>query len=249
VDWYADQILRAISIKWGNNTGYWVEHSTIDDFGAKDADVEIGKGYEIYSGDCYFTFCGSPAANIRYLEGQLPKPENFAIDVNQITGVVTLSWDHVTHPDFDRYLIYKTPSRLGFRNLSISHYDATISNIWADPQPIGDDEEWFYAVTAVNISATVGYNSTYTIGVTNIYLNHGYHTFGLPNKPLTINCMDWYCGEISENWGMNYFIIKDQRWSWHKSIMPKGAFDPDVLMAEGYQISTNGSTKYYFVGI
>jgi hypothetical protein len=249
VDWYADQILRAISIKWGNETGYWVEHGTTDDLGVKDADVEIGKGYEIYSGDCYFTFCGSPAANIRYLENQLPQPENLAIEVDPITGVISLSWDHVAHSDFGRYLIYKTPSRLGFRDLSISHYDTTISNVWVDPVPIGDDEEWFYAVTAVNISSTFGYNSTYTIGVTNIYLSQGYHTFGLPNKPFTINSMDWYCDDIWENWGMNYFIIPDQRWSWHKTIMPKGAFDPDVIMAEGYQISTTGSTNHSFVGI
>jgi hypothetical protein len=249
VDWYADQIPKAISIKWPQITGYWSEHFTTDELGVNDEDVIVGKGYEIYSGECYFTFCGSPAANIRYLEDHLPAPEKFNIAVDQITGVITLKWDHVTHPDFDRYLIYRTSSRMDLRDMSIMEYDFTTSNTWFDPLPIGDNEKWYYAVSAVNVTSTSGSNSTYSIGVVRLYLSQGYHTIGLPNKPFSINSMDWYCDEISENWGMNYFIIQDQRWSWHKTIMPKGAFDPDIVMAEGYQISTSSDTRYSFIGI
>ncbi|UCE37779.1 MAG: hypothetical protein JSW00_00600 [Thermoplasmata archaeon] len=249
VDWYADQIHRAISIKWVNHTGYWVEHRTIDALGERDADVEIGKGYEIYTGDCYFTFCGSPAANIRYLEDQLPQPENFDLEVDQETGVVTLTWDHVNTSDLDRYLIYKTSSRLGLRDLSLFEYDFTTFNTWIDPTPISEGEKWFYAISAQNASSTVGYNTTYSIGVTLISWNKGYDSFGLPNKPFSINSIDWYCDEISDNLGMNYFINSEQRWNWHKTIMPKGAYDTDVVMSEGYQISTTDNTKYSFVGI
>jgi hypothetical protein len=31
--------------------------------------------------------------------------------------------------------------------------------------------------------------------------------------------------------------------------MNKGVYDPDIVMAEGYQISTTAATKYSFIGI
>ena len=66
----------------------------------------LGKSYEIACGGGIFTFVGSPAANIRYTEGQLPAPENFALTVDQETGVVNLNWDPINSPELDRYLIY-----------------------------------------------------------------------------------------------------------------------------------------------
>ncbi|UCG69022.1 MAG: hypothetical protein JSV09_14750 [Thermoplasmata archaeon] len=249
VDWYTDQIPKAISIKWSHDTGYWYEHHTTDEFGINDADVEIGKGYEIYSGECYFTFCGSPAANIRFLENQLHAPANFSVVVDQNTGFATLSWDHVGSADLDRYLIYKTSSRMGLRDSAISEYDYTISNIWTDPIPILTGESWYYAISAVNASTTVGYNSTYSIGSMRISWDMDYDTFGLPCKPFSINSIDLYCNIIPNVWGINYYNVPGQRWMWHKTIMPKGAYDPDIVMAEGYQISTNDLSEYSFVGI
>jgi hypothetical protein len=249
VNWYSDNIPRAISIKWPHITGYWRKHLTIDDLGVNDADVLMGKGYEIYTGECYFTFCGSPAANIRYLEKQLPAPENFALSFNNTTDVVALSWDHVVHPDFDRYLIYKASSRMGLRDPSLMEIAFTGANSWIDPIPMVDGEQWYYAVAVVNTTSTVGLNSTYSIGVVDITWNAGYDTFGLPVKPFSTNSLDWFCDEIVDTWGMNYYNVPQQRWMWHKTIMPKGAFDPDANLAEGYQISTLTNTKYTFCGV
>jgi hypothetical protein len=249
VDWYADQIPKAISIKWSHATGFWRKHLTVDDPGVTDDLVEVGKGYEIYSGECYFTFCGSPAANIRYQEGKLPAPANFNLDVNQITGVVTLSWDAVSSPDLDRYQIYKTSSRLQIRELTIPQYDFTASTTWVDPLPVAPGENWYYFVCPVNASSTIGYNSTYSIGVTQLTWGLEYATLGLPNKPFSINSLDWYCNAIAENWGLNYYYVPEQRWIWHKTIMSKGAYDPDLVMAEGYQVSNTALTEYSFVGI
>jgi hypothetical protein len=249
VDWYTDRISKAISIKWPHSTGYWSKHLTTDDLGAFDSDVVLGKGYEIYSGECYFTFCGSPAANIRYIENQIPAPENFVLSFNDVTREVSLNWDHVTHPDLNRYLIYKTSSRMELRNTTILDYDFSVFNTWIDPVPVGDGEQWYYSVAAVNSTTTVGLNSTYSIGVVGILWSAGYDTFGLPVKPLSTNSLDWFCDEIEDNWGMNYYNVPQQRWMWHSTIMPKGAFDPDANLAEGYQISTLNTTKYTFCGV
>jgi hypothetical protein len=91
--------------------------------------------------------------------------------------------------------------------------------------------------------------STYSIGVwTEEYLAQ-YDTFGVPLKQSQINSAHWFCHNIPQAVGMNYFIYEDQRWGWHSIRMPEGAYDPDVVMAVGYQISTTGPTKYSFVGI
>jgi hypothetical protein len=91
--------------------------------------------------------------------------------------------------------------------------------------------------------------STYSIGVwTEEYLAQ-YDTFGIPLKQGKINTADWFCENIPGTVGMNHFIYEEQRWGWHSTRMPEGAFDSDVLLSEGYQISTSGPTKYSFVGI
>ena len=92
-------------------------------------------------------------------------------------------------------------------------------------------------------------SSTYTIGVWTASYNRGYNMMGLPLKLDTKYCIDWYCDAIPDTWGINYYNIPEQRWMWHKRAMQEGIYDADVMMAEGYQISTTATTKYSFVGI
>jgi len=90
--------------------------------------------------------------------------------------------------------------------------------------------------------------STYSIGVwTEEYLTE-YDTFGIPLKMKIDNTVDWYCDNIPNTVGFNYFIYGEQRWVWHSTRMPEGAYDPVLVMAEGYQISTSSTTKYTFIG-
>jgi hypothetical protein len=91
--------------------------------------------------------------------------------------------------------------------------------------------------------------STYSIGVwTEEYLVQ-YDTFGIPLKLSGTYTADWYCENIPDTVGMNYYIHSGQRWSWHSTRMPSGVYDPEIIMAEGYQLSTSADTKYCFVGI
>ncbi|MEE9152247.1 MAG: hypothetical protein V3U20_10520 [Thermoplasmata archaeon] len=76
-----------------------------------------------------------------------------------------------------------------------------------------------------------------------------YDTFGLPLKISSNQTTDWYCDNVPGTVGINYFNISVQRWRWHSTRMPEGAFDPEAVMVEGYQISTAAPTKYSFVGI
>ncbi|MEE9152440.1 MAG: hypothetical protein V3U20_11510, partial [Thermoplasmata archaeon] len=63
-----------------------------------------------------------------------------------------------------------------------------------------------------------------------------------------IETADWYCDNIPDTVGINYFIYYQQRWGWHSTRMPAGAYDPILEMTEGYQISTSGPTKFTFIG-
>ena len=90
---------------------------------------------------------------------------------------------------------------------------------------------------------------TYSIGIWTEELLDRYDTFGIPLKQSFNETVDWYCENIPDSMGINYFNNIYQQWRWHAKRMPKGAFDPILVMAEGYQISTSGTTKFTFVGV
>jgi hypothetical protein len=91
--------------------------------------------------------------------------------------------------------------------------------------------------------------SSYSIGIWTEEYIAGYDTFGIPLKLSVDHSADWYCDNIQDSVGINYFIISQQRWGWHSTLMPEGAFDPMIVMGEGYQVSSSNTTKFIFVGI
>ncbi|UCC41248.1 MAG: hypothetical protein JSV96_07440 [Candidatus Aminicenantes bacterium] len=69
---------------------------------------------------------------------------------------------------------------------------------------------------------------------------------------------DFYTPDWGSSWryiilvgtvGINYYIYSEQRWCWHSKRMPAGAYDPTLVMTEGYQISTLNATKFTFIGV
>ncbi len=221
-------------------------------------DVVVGEGYEICinfsaSPNNNFTFCGKPGAHIRYIEGQMPAPSNFTVNI--VNGVdVELTWDPMLGAD--HYIVYKSSTREGLNNLSLlycwetNYYDPNdTSYIDLNAASSGGTQYYYMIVAVSDPDVHVGFNSTYSIGVWTGKYDIGYDTFGLPLKLDFVRTTDWYCDAIPNFLGMNYFDITTQRWMWHKTIMPEGAYDPNVIMADGYQISTTAFTKYTFIGI
>ncbi len=253
VDWYANSIPYTDYIRWTiggvGDDGRWVRHDWNMGVGVNDTPVVVGKSYEIACGGGIYTFVGSPAANIRYTEGQLPAPENFALIVDQGTGVVNLNWDPITSKELDRYLIYKTTNRMELNDMSINYYAFTTFTIWDDPVPVSDHTRYYYSVVGVKSNMSIGYNTTYSLGVWTRNYEQGSDTLALPLKLDATHAIDFYCDAIDHIWGMNYYNYPEQRWMWHKTIMPEGIYDTDVVMGEGYQVSTTSVTKYTFVGI
>jgi hypothetical protein len=91
-------------------------------------------------------------------------------------------------------------------------------------------------------------SSTYSIGIwTEEYLNQ-YDTIGIPLKLSVYHTADWYRDNIPNTVGINYYIHSEQRWSWHSTRMPEGAYEVMLEITEGYQISTSGPTKFTFIG-
>jgi len=90
--------------------------------------------------------------------------------------------------------------------------------------------------------------STYSIGVWTADISAGYDTIGIPLLLASYETADWYCDQIDDAVGINYYIDSRLGWGWHSERMPAGAYDPTLLMIEGYQISTSIQTKYTFIG-
>jgi hypothetical protein len=162
---------------------------------------------------------------------------------------VGLTWDAVSDPQLDRYLIYRSDSRDGLNLLSLGEISSTQNTFFSDMIDIRDGANFYYMVAAISASDIIAYNTTYSIGVWLSDYDQGYGSFGLPLEPAAGQTLDWYCDDINFTVGINYHIYNEQRWGWHATRMPVGAYDPVLEMASGYQLSTSDETRYVFIGI
>ncbi|UCG70529.1 MAG: VCBS repeat-containing protein [Thermoplasmata archaeon] len=162
---------------------------------------------------------------------------------------IDLSWDPVSNPEFDHYLIYRSDRRDGLNLLSLQPVASTTNTMWTDFVEVMDGTHYYYMVSAVTASDIVGCNTTYSIGIWFREYDRGYESLGLPLEPFAINSLDWYCDDIPNTVGINYYIENEKRWCWHSYRMPEGAYDPDMIMSEGYQLSTFEEVRYAYIGI
>ncbi len=261
-DWYTSNIPNCDYIRWMDSISHtWQQHD-LGDGSLRDSNVDVGEGYEICinataPSNNNFTFVGRPGAHIRYREGELPPPKNFELHV--VNGVdVKLTWDSV--PGADHYIVYKSSTREGLNNLSLMHWWETnyydpndTSFIDKNALTLGMFDtmaQCYYMVVAVSEPTFhIGFNGTYSIGVWTENYDMGYDTLGLPLKSNSTHPIDWFCDAIPNVVGMNYYNLLEKRLIWHKTLMSQGAYDTNVVMAEGYQISTTANTKYSFIGI
>ena len=262
IDWYVTE-MGANYIRWMNSTSYWVQH--VNGEGAKDnANISIGEGYEVnFTGSTKYTFTGLPGAMIQYIEGPF-KGFNWSSDARSLTAsvedfgvviAVTLNWARPAGvvEGVDKYHVYYSSTRDGFWGiLGINytrHSTITVGTETATHAFLSSPNIQFYYMVVPELSTGIKGTGTYSTGVWITEYNQEYDTIGLPLKPASIQSVDWYCDAIPNVVGMNYYSLLDQRWMWHKTIMYQGAYDTNVVMAVGYQISTTANTKYCFTGI
>jgi hypothetical protein len=254
--------MKARYIKWMDPVNHiWKKHGGGS---VNDTQLEVGKGYEVsFDSFINYTFTGMPSAMISYDDdsgfvGFISSSEakNLTASVN-VNGDVTLTWQQpASMSSDDWYEVYYSNTRDGFFGTFGVHYDIlgpiinygipfkTFTGLGAnDP-----GARLYFIVVPFNVSGIRG-SSTYSIGIwTEEYLV-GYDTIGIPLKQSTYKTADWYCDNIPDTVGINYYIYNQQRWGWHSTRMPKGAFDPMLEMTAGYQISTLGPTKFTFIGV
>lgn len=235
-------------IKWMNSTHQYVKHNYPGQDNVNDAEVVVGDGYEIgllVAKD--YTFCGMPASSIRYMEGGLPAPTNFDISLD-FPGQITLSWDEVIGAD--RYLIYRASSREGLNEVGLNYLAEQVATpgVNTHTTSISLGEEYYYIVGALDPTGTVAYNTTYAIGVWYAEYDAGYDTIAQPMQPFVTKDLYTLCYEIPDTWGMNYYDTTEQRWVWHKTIMPDDIYDSPLTYTEGFWISTQAQTEATFIG-
>jgi fibronectin type 3 domain-containing protein len=157
-----------------------------------------------------YTFSGKPGSSVRFLEGEMQRPGNFAISVNGAN--VFLSWDEVSGAD--HYIIYRATSRDGLNSRLLPFAAETVNfgaNAWIDIDPLVNvgGNEFYYAVGAVNSSSMhTSLNTTYAIGVWIGNYPAGYTTFGLPLRTIdsATKTIDEYCDDIPNTVGINCHI-------------------------------------------
>jgi hypothetical protein len=248
--------MGATYIKWMDpSTLEWKQHG---DGEINDIQLKQGEGYEVkFANDTTYTFCGLPAAMI------IKNPGSFAgfdwasnsatISANtNPAGDITVIWEEPTlGMDFDDYFnVYRSTTRDGFHKGTATFMTKLSFGIlfWKDFGAALPGTQYYYMIIPENEIGVNG-TSTYSIGVwTEEYIG-GHDTIGIPVKPITLETVDKYLNDIPAAVGINYYIFTGQRWGWHSTIMPEGAFDPLLEMVKGYQISTTSVTRYTFIGV
>ncbi|UCE36800.1 MAG: right-handed parallel beta-helix repeat-containing protein [Thermoplasmata archaeon] len=257
------QDMNASFIKWMSPTTHnWMQHSR----GLPDNNtlVELGEAYEIkFENTTKYTFCGFPGAMIIFEDditflGFDPMFEAKSLEVwVEPNGDVNLTWwEPPTMAPGDYYEIYYSYTRDGFfGDIDFNYYRVeppvnfetnTTTHFGAGANNPGS--RLYYMVVPFNALGTQG-ASTYSVGIWTEEYSEGYDTMGIPLKLDVNHTADWYCDNIPDTVGINYFDYTGQRWCWHSIRMPEGAFDTVLEMTKGYQISTSNSTKFMFIGI
>ena len=261
VEWYTSNMNAGFIRYMDYATHNWLEHKN-GDGNVNNIPLKLGEGYEVkFSNQTEYIFTGMPGAMIRYTqEGFAGFDYNsdarslFATIPDKQTGHVIISWDEPLGMGVNcSYNVYYSTTRDGFfKGNGIGYFLLTTvsygTNMTTHFNAASSPGQHYYMIIPVNETGVVG-ASTYSIGIwTEEYLL-GYDTFGIPLKLDTYQTADWYCDNIKNTVGINYFIYSQQRWSWHSTRMSEGAFDPVLEFGEGYQISTSNITKFTFIGI
>jgi hypothetical protein len=254
--------MNATYIKWMNTTTHtWMKHG---DGGNNDTEIIVGVGYEVkFDSITDYTFTGLPGAMISYDDDSgfigfsyATEAKNLTVNVEPNGDVNLTWWEPPIMAPGDHYKIYYSNTRDGFfGDLNFDYFQAcppvdfgTNATTHVGAQANDPGARLYYIVVPFDSMGNQG-ASTYSIGIwTEEYLP-GYDTFGIPLKMNVNHAADWYCDNIPDAVGINYFIFSLQEWGWHSTRMPKGAFDPILEMAEGYQISTSNAAKFTFIGV
>jgi hypothetical protein len=254
--------MNAEYIKWMDpQTHIWMKHG---DGHVNDAQMRLGEGYEVkFNIQTDYTFTGMPGAMISYGDqggfsgfDHVSEAKDITVSI-EVNGDIILSWQKpVSMGIGDYYEIYYSYKRDGFFGTPDEDYHPACS-----PVPYETNTKTITGLGANNPNARlfimiipfdadgVRGASSYSIGIWTEELLSQYDTFGIPLKMSNSQTADWYCDNIPFTVGINYFNHNKQRWGWHSTRMPSGAYDPLLLMTEGYQISTSCTTKFTFIGV
>ncbi|UCG68202.1 MAG: right-handed parallel beta-helix repeat-containing protein, partial [Thermoplasmata archaeon] len=259
-DFYLND-MNARYIKWMDPGAHiWRKHG---DGGVNDTQIEVGKGYEVaFDSPTNYTFTGMPGAMIIYDDTSFGFDATPGSGANHLTATVNLSSSSVTldwslPPTMDfgvQYNVLRSTKRDGFWDLSGTNYEllATLPFDTLSYEDIGvatAGTEYYYMIIPDKISTGERGASTYSIGVWTMGYDAQYDTIGLPLTLAKNETADYYCDQMDNVIGINYFVYLEQRWGWHSTRMPQGAYDPMLEMTEGYQISTSNATKFTFIGV
>jgi hypothetical protein len=259
---FYSQDMNASYIKWIDPINHtWVQH----DKGSliNNTQITLGKGYEIeFTLQTKYTFCGLPGAMILYDDVSMGfktdssfEAQSLSATVNSFSSTIVLNWQQPANiGTMDKFHVLRSNERDGFwGTLGISYIELAVlpynSLSYLDSGNASQGTEYYYMIVPINSSTGEWGSGSYSVGVWTSANILGYDTFGFPLKIKNSFTADWYCDEIQNSVGINYFNITFQRWNWHATSMPEGAFDPQIEFTLGYQISVSSSTKYSFIGI
>jgi len=212
--------------------------------------LQVGAGYLIertLSG--LHTYTGRPAAMIQYRDGWGFGTMTSAVESvsgSALGDEVSLTWDGALGPDLAEFIVYRSPTRLGFFDGSAVEVGRTATPAFVDPGVFTAMTEAYYMVVPVNATGAVG-GAAYGLGFVRLSLP-GHAAIGLPVLPLADHPVSWYAEDVPQALGILWFHGTTRVWVPHFRSMPAGVYDAAVSRAQGYQVTTQAPGTYTFVG-
>jgi hypothetical protein len=212
--------------------------------------AEMGKGYVLEApSDLRYVFTGEPAAMIMHVDGyEWDFPEDSQVVASVVGNDTRLIW-----PDLGpgiEYNVYFSSTRDGF---FIGSYNVlnggapVIGTTYTDVDAVFMLGELYYMVVPKNSSTSEIGSSTYSVGVITTEFN-GNEMFGLPLKPLWGDrSADWYVDQIPNALGIVY--LDEGLWKAHFKEFPENVYDVIIECGKGYELTTNVTSRYSFIGL
>ena len=156
---------------------------------------------------------------------------SFQPNVQLVGFDVELSWS--TTLGAVGFFVFKSSTRGGLLEPSLLPIAYTNTTTWTDSGVLSVEGESYYFVMPIDEYGEFG-SSSYSVGVQMIAYKDGSDTFSLPLNTSLQMTLDDFIDDIPGVVGMAYVVF--QIWKSHAIEMPRGVYDADVEMGDGFQL-------------
>jgi hypothetical protein len=234
----------------------WIGHPKFLPASMNNFTIKMGEGYMIYvvENSVDFTFIGSSAVAIRFMDGVGSEPEfrdSLNIDIDRDN--IILTWDN--DEQATGYKVFRADARMGTGSLTDYETLDYIADLGLNDTYYGDSNttgnEHYYMVVAE--SGEQSASSTYSLGVRMYEFGSGYSSFSFElDQEMDLGTVGLFARSslAADTDTIFYYDRIAGYWQGHPKFLPENINTGNVVTGVAYLIFTNNeSVKFAVVGV